>query len=163
MSRIITKKRLALGAVTSLLAAAMALAYWTTTGDGTASGDVETGDTAAIALTGALDDDLVPGRTVNLDINADNTDDETHYRVVSTTVDDFALVYPAGHEDAGEPIAGCLESWFDVESTVTQDQTIEAGTAEDLDDDHDVEFLNDSDANQDACKGAAMTFDLSSN
>ena len=157
MSRIITKKRLTLGVVTSLLAAALALAFWTTTGDGTGSGDVETGAAEAIALTGTLDDELVPGRTVNLDIDAENTDTETHYRVVSTTVDSYDVV-EANIDDAGD----CLESWFDVETPVTQDQTIEAGTTEAVTP-HTVEFLNDSVNNQDACKGASISFDLSSN
>ncbi|MGH2837235.1 MAG: hypothetical protein ACRDJY_02665, partial [Thermoleophilaceae bacterium] len=106
MSRIITKKRLVLGVVTSLMAAALALAFWTTTGDGTGSGDVEDGAAQAITLTGALDDDLVPGRTVNLEINGENTDTETHYRVVSTTVDSYDVT-EANVADDGD----CLESW----------------------------------------------------
>jgi len=158
MSRIITKKRLALGVVTSLMAAALALAFWTTTGDGTGSGDVEDGAAQAIALTGTLSDELVPGRTVDLEINADNTDDETHYRVVSTTVDSYDVV-EENIADEGD----CLESWFVVDTTETQNQTIEAGTDEDLGVAHEVEFLNDANANQDACKGATINFELSSN
>jgi hypothetical protein len=159
MSRIITKKRLVLGVVTSLMAATFALAYWTTTGSGTGEGDVEAGNNAAVTLAGTLDDDLVPGRTVNLEIDATNTDTETNYFVTSTTVDSFDVVEADQVNDAGE----CLESWFVVDSNQAQNQTIEPGPGEPLGASHTVEFLNDVDDNQDACKGASIDFVLSSN
>ena len=42
---------------------------------------------------------------------------------------------------------------------VAQDQTIEAGTTEDLGAVHEITFDN-VDVNQDACKGAEVSFDL---
>lgn len=159
MSRIFgsKKKRALLGLVASLAIASAAFAYWTTTGSGTGEGDIEAGNNAAVTLAGTLDDDLVPGRTVNLEIDATNADAETNYFVTSSTVDSFDVV-EADPNDAGE----CLESWFVVDSNQPQNQTIEPSATEPLGASHTVEFLNDVDDNQDACKSASIDFVLSS-
>ena len=155
MSRIITKKRLTLGVVTSLLAAALALAYWTTTGDGDGTGSVGAGEAEAIELSGTIDDTLVPGHTSAVTIKAKNTDDETDYHVTSTTLDSITTT-----------VTGCDPAWFVVtDATVMQNETIEAnstGDAEETLTSHEITFVNNAD-DQDLCKGATVNFDLSSN
>ena len=154
MSRIFSsKKRALLGIVAALAIATAAFAYWTTGGSGDGTADVADNATGTITLEGTIDDlDFRPGHTSDITIAATNTDPETDLRVQNTTLTNITT------DDAG-----CLPAWFVSSATpVAQNQTIEAGTTEDLNAVHTIEFLNDEDDNQDACKGAVVSFDLSS-
>ena len=160
MSRILTsKKRFLLGVAAALVVATAAFAYWTTGGSGGGEGDVAGAATGTITLDGAIDDaDFRPGHTSPVSLTASNTDEETDLRVQSTTITGIEVT------DEGTAHDGCLEAWFSgYGDPVTQDQTIAAG-AEDvpLDDPHRITFDN-ADANQDECKGATVTFTLTSN
>ena len=153
MSRILTsKKRFLLGVAAALVVSAAAFAYWTTGGSGDGTADVADAATGTIVLSGSIDDlDFRPGHTSDVTISAENTDTETDLRVQSTTLENITT------DDAG-----CLPAWFESDpDPVTQNQTIEAGQTEDLGAAHQITF-NNADANQDACKGAVVSFDLSS-
>jgi hypothetical protein len=159
MSRIITKKRLVLGVVTSLMAAALALAYWTTTGEGTGSGDVkETNGT--VTLKGSLENEIAPGQNSDVAVIAWNTGD-TDLWVTSTTLSNIAVA------EAGS--GTCVDSDFSETHTdgkVTQGVVIPHGTTEatavTLPTKHNIAFANDLDTSQDACKDGAISFDLDS-
>ena len=153
MSRILKgKKRFALGVLASLVIATAAFAYWTTLGDGDGDADVANAATGTITLAGTIvDTDFRPGHTSDITIAATNTDLETDLRVQNTTLSNITT------DDAG-----CLPAWFSSSATpVAQDQTIEANTTEDLGVVHEITF-NNVDVDQDACKGAEVSFDLSS-
>ena len=159
MSRIISsKKRFVLGVIAALAITTAAFAYWTTAGGGDGTADVADNATGTITLVGTIEDtDFRPGHTSEITIAATNTDPETDLRVDSTTLSNIDVT------GDGTTNGGCDPAWFDSSSApVTQGQTIEAGTTEDLDVTHSIEFLNDVDDNQDDCKGAQVTFDLDS-
>jgi hypothetical protein len=159
MSRIFGKKRALLGIVASLAIAAAAIAYWSTSGTGSGSGSASAQADGAITLVGSIDDGLAPGKTSPVTITATNTDAKTDLRVGSTTLTAINVV------DEGTAHDGCLESWFTSSGdAVTQNQTVEADSdpAEVLNAKHSIAFANAA-ADQNECKGATITFTLSSN
>ena len=151
MSRILKgRKRFLLGVAAALAVSVAAFAYWTTGGSGDGTADVADAATGTITLAGTIDDlDFRPGHTSDITIAATNTDPETDLRVQNTTLSNITT------DDAG-----CLPAWFSSSSApVAQNQTVEAGTTEDLGAVHQITFDN-VDVNQDACKGAVVSFDL---
>jgi hypothetical protein len=159
MSRIITKKRLVLGAVTSLLAAAMALAYWTTTGEGTGSGDVKESN-GTVDLKGTIVNELAPGENSNVTIIAWNTGDTDLY-VTSTTLSNIAVEEANG--------GTCVDADFsetNTDGTVSQGTVIPHDTTEATAvtlNPHNIAFANDLVNSQDDCKDGTISFDLDSN
>jgi len=158
MSRIITKKRLALGVVAVLTGAGIASAYWTTTGDGTGSGDVKESN-GTVALKGVIDDELAPGQDSDVTITAWNTGDTDLY-VTSTTLSNITVT------EAGT--GTCDDADFsetNTDGTVAQGIVIPHGTSE-ADpvtlNSHNIAFANDPDNSQDACKDGTIAFDLDS-
>lgn len=158
MSRILSKKRFLLGVAAALVVSVAAFAYWTTGGTGDGTADVADAATGTITLEGTIDDlDFRPGHTSDITIAATNTDLETDLRVDSTTLSAIDVI------NDGTANGGCDPTWFDSsEDPVTQGQTIEANTTEDLDVKHQIEFLNSESENQDDCKSATVTFTLTS-
>jgi hypothetical protein len=151
MSRILKgRKRFLLGVVAALAISVAAFAYWTTGGSGDGTADVADAATGTIELEGTIADlDFRPGHTSDITVEATNTDLETDLRVQNTTLSNITT-------DA----VGCLPAWFSSSAApVAQNQTIEANTSEDLGAVHEITF-NNVDVNQDACKGAVVSFDL---
>lgn len=159
MSRIFrSKKRALLGVVAGVVVATAAFAYWTSGGTGNGSGDIADQATGTITLEGTIDDpDLRPGHTSPISLTATNTDPETDLYVTSTKIESILVT------GDGSANGGCDELWFsDYDTAVPQGQTIEAGDEDvPLDDPHTITF-NNAAANQDDCKGATVTFVLSS-
>jgi hypothetical protein len=146
MKRFITRKRVSL-----LVAVAVAIgatvgiyAYFTAPGAGTGSATV--GTASDILLSGDTVGDLYPdGPDVNVTVDVENPGEGSqHVDTISGEVQDSGL---------------CLGSWFEVDS-ITYDATIEAGGSDSADT---VVRMIDSATNQDACQGAELTIDWSSN
>jgi hypothetical protein len=166
MSRIISKRRLALGVVTSLLAAAMALAYWTTTGDGTGSGDVKPSN-GTVVLKGTIDGELAPGEEQDVTIKAWNPGNTDLY-VKTTTLSNIAVAEASGvtgtcvDADFSDTAAPTGMSGTETQNTVIPHGTSETSGAVTLPVKHTIAFKNDTANPQDACKDGAISFDLDS-
>lgn len=169
MSRIFSKKRLVLGVVTALVAAVAAMAYYTTTGDGTGTGAADDGyaDKLDIASTMAVNPNgLVPGGStaVNGTVENNNPGSAEVTTVVDTDID--AGLSDEGDDD-GPPAGDCDDSWFTIAD-------IQVNTVLDAADDPQVPggddstpfagtiVMADSTADQNACKGAEIKISWSS-
>jgi len=152
MKFIKSKKGLVLLA-TLVVAAAAAIggyAYFTSTGAGQGSASV--GSSGAITLTSNAVSGLYPGgaaKTVTLNVFNNNAGDE-YVGTISGSVEDITT----------GPNAGCMGSWFSV-APVTYNTTVLAGATT-----HPtttISMPSDTVDNQNACQGAALTIDWSSN
>jgi hypothetical protein len=146
MKRFITKKPVVIGATiaVAISAAVAGYAYFTASGEGTGSATV--GSATPIDLSSPLVGDLYPdGADVPVTVTIANGGSAAQYvNTVSGTV-----------RDSG----GCDGDWFEIDSITYQDTIAAngsdtAGTS--------IRML-DSGTNQDACQGASLTIDWSSN
>jgi hypothetical protein len=158
MFRKFTKKRLLIVAsVTALALAGIAYAFFSSTGSGTGSAGVGSAATG-LTLHGSITGSLSPGGSKTVSLTADNTntaDVKLHNVTGTVSVDQT-------HVDAG---CAATDFTFDNGSggAITEDQNIPAST-------NGVALTNDgtvsmptSSSNQDACQGASLTLNLSSN
>ena len=150
MSRILkSKKRFVLGVVASLAIAAVAFAYWTTsgTGDGTAT----TGTDQGVTVTGDPADGLYPGGSVAVTTNIDNdsADQSQHVNYLHVTITTDAVGCDAADftYQADEEVAGSDSN----PHSVLLDEEIAGGA--DLDVPGTV-FMENTAVDQDACKNA---------
>jgi hypothetical protein len=158
MFRKFTKKRLLIVAsVTALALAGIAYAFFSSTGSGTGSAGVGSAATG-LTLHGSITGSLSPGGSKTVSLTADNTntaDVKLHNVTGTVSVDQT-------HVDAG-----CAATNFTFDNgsggAITEDQNIPAST-------NGVALTNDgtvkmptSASNQDACQGASLTLNLSSN
>jgi len=152
MFRNFSKKRLAvLASVTTLALAAIAFAFFSSTGSG--SGSAGVGDpTTALVLHGSITGSLSPGDSKSVSLTADNSNaSNVKLHSVSGTVS----------VDPTHVTAGCATTNFTF-TGATEDQNIagsSTGTA--LTNDGTV-AMPASGTNQDACKGATLTLNLTS-
>jgi hypothetical protein len=152
MSRIIKSRRaLVLGVVAALGIAAAAFAYWTTSGSGTGTGSV--GTASPRTVTGTIDNALVPGGSSSVTLTA-NRDANSSYKIGAIT--------GAVSVDSAHATAGCLAGDFSFTGPSAL-QTVDAqsgtnGTTQTLTPGS-ISMTNSS-ANQDACKGAALSIAL---
>jgi hypothetical protein len=149
----IIKKRTAmiLGAVAVLAVAGIAIAYWTTTGSGSGSGSVAASN-GTLALHGTITEALTPGGSSAVSYTADNA---------NSSSEQVGTVHAVVSIDKEHAAAGCEASDFTIADTV-ENQTIAAessGVA--LAENGSIKMAN-TEANQDACKGATITLTLSS-
>jgi hypothetical protein len=142
------RKRLSvLGVVAILAVAGVAVAYWTTTGSGSGSGAVASSN-GTLVLHGTITSQLTPGGSSPVTFTADNAGSSslqvgTVHAVVSTNK------------------VGCEVSDFTIADTA-ENQVIPAkGSGVPLANNGSISMA-DTEANQDACKGAAITLTLSS-
>jgi hypothetical protein len=146
--KMITKKRaLVLGAVAVLAVAGIAIAYWTASGEGEGSGKVASSN-GSLVLHGSISNELTPGSTSPVTFSADNAGSSslqvgTVHAVVSTDKE------------------GCEVSDFTIADTV-ENQSIPAKSSEVALSNNGSITMADTEANQDACKGATITLTLSS-
>jgi hypothetical protein len=148
MSRILKSRRaLVLGVVAALGIAAAAFAYWTTSGGGSGSGSV--GTAAAASVHGTITSALVPGGSSSVTLTADK-DAHTTYKIGAIT---GTVSVDKTHADAG-----CAAADFAFVGP-TADETVTAGTGTQTLTAGSVSMDNTS-ANQDACKGADLTLTL---
>lgn len=135
-----------LGIVAAIaLSAIGAFAYFTATGSGT--GDAEVGSATNIVITSDANvSDLFPGGAdQSVDVHVNNPGSGQQF------VDDVS--------GAVADQAGCLGSWFEVD-TVDLNANIAPGAT--VDTSTDVR-MNDSGTNQNACQGLTMVINWSSN
>ena len=160
MDSILKRRSTKLIAVIAVLGlAAAAYAYWTTSGDGagTANTDAAAG---AVTITGDTVNGLAPGRTVALTGTIVNPNDYD-VRVSNLQIDSIAV--DAAHLGAGCTLANYSFSNTPVAVNATLQET-NAGTTDE------VAFptgltvtMLETGVNQNACKGATISVDYSSN
>jgi hypothetical protein len=149
MSTLSKKNKIAVAAATAgmlALGGGAAIAYWTTTGSGGGSAAASAGG-GTVTLHAAFNTDLAPGTSSPVAYTADNAND--------SSTDVGALSATVSTSDTG-----CLPEWFDV-TAVTSNSTVAArstGTSVGAG----TLTFKDSAANQDACKGATITVNVSS-
>lgn len=135
------------GVIAVLAVAGIAVAYWTASGSGTGTGKVATSN-GTLTLHGSISNELTPGSSSPVTFTADNSGSSslqvgTIHAVVSTNK------------------VGCEVSDFTIADTV-ENQTIGAGeSGVALAKNGSIEMAN-TEANQDACKGATITLTLTS-
>jgi hypothetical protein len=126
---------------------AAAFAYWTTTGTGTGSAAASAGG-GTVTLHSSFADGLAPGQSESVTYTADNSSD------TSTVVG--ALTASVATSDAG-----CLPDWFTVTAN-SDNATVGAHTTSSVKVGSGTLKFNDSAANQDLCKGATITVNVTS-
>jgi hypothetical protein len=159
MSRIFSKKRALLtAAIASLALVAVAIAYWTTTGEGTGSGDVAATN-GTVELKGTIDNELAPGQNSDVTIVAWN-DGDTDLYVTSTTLSNIAAAGDCVDSDFSDTAAPAGQTGTVAEGTVIPASSSEASPV--TLNDHNIAFANDPVNSQDDCKSTTISFDLDS-
>ena len=138
----------AAGVVTVGVAATAAFAYFTTTGSGT--GSAAAGTNTAIVLHGTAPTNLYPGTSATVSFTVDNPSTGHQYVTKIHLVD---VTTDAGH-------AGCVMSDFTMPD-VTANQDIASGDGTAITATGTLSMANNG--NQDACKNAPLTLNLTSN
>jgi hypothetical protein len=124
-----------------------AYAYWTTTGSGNGTATNSAGG-GTVALYATFNGGLAPGNTVDVAYTADNP-------TTSSTV-----VGPLAAEVTTSNPEGCLPEWFHV-TAVTSNTNVAAGKTGASVGTGKLSF-DDATENQDACKGAVVTVNVTS-
>ena len=150
MRSFIKRKRVlvSVGAVVLLVAAGGAYAYFTTPGSGTGSGSV--GTSTAVVLHGSVTNPLYPGTSSPVTFTVDNP--STGVQRV-TTIHLVSVVPDAGH-------SSCVAGDFTM-GDVTVGESVAAGSGHALTATGTL-VMADSGSNQDACKNATLTLNLTS-
>lgn len=123
-----------------------AYAYWTTTGSGSGSAANSVGG-GTVTLHATFNAGLAPGNETNVAYTADNA--TTSSTVVGALTANVTTSVPE-----------CLPAWFEV-TAVTSNSTV-AATSTGTSVGSGVLKFNDSADNQDACKSATVTVNVSS-
>jgi hypothetical protein len=154
--RLLRRKRVlsVLGIVGVLALAGLAFGYWTTTGSGSGSGSVAASN-GTLTLHGTITSALTPGGSSPVTFTADNASSS------SLQVGTIHAVVSIGESGAGEAHEGCEASDFTIADTV-ENQTIPATTSGVALTTNGSISMADTNANQDACKGAPITLTLTS-
>jgi hypothetical protein len=146
MRKLLRKRYVAiLTTVAALAFAASAWAYFSSTGSGTGSASV--GSSAQVELSSDAISGLYPGGAdvpVTVHVHNPGSGAEQVGTISGSVADN----------------GGCLGSWFQVDS-ISYDQDVAAGS--DGADTSTVVRMLDSGTNQDACQGATLTINWSSN
>lgn len=150
--KLVTKKRALVLAVVAMLAVAgVAAAYWTTTGAGEGSGKVASSN-GTLVLHGSITEALTPAGSSPVTFTADNSN--------STSLQ-VGTVHAVVKVDAEHATAGCKASDFTINDTA-ENQVIAAKSSGTALAHNGSISMADTAANQDACKGATITLELSS-
>lgn len=145
------KVKVAVGAaVASLAITGAAFAYFTTSGSGTVAGAA--GSSTPLTITGTSASTLFPGTSSLVSFHVNNTSTGNQF------VTNISLVSVTA---TGTPTAGdCLSAWF-VMTPVAANQDIDPG-GEDILATGTITMTNLPLVNQDACKLATLTLNLTS-
>lgn len=137
------RRRKVLAGLACLVVAAAAYAYWTLNATGTGSGSVGNGN-GSIVLSGSVNGALSPGASKSVDLSAQNTgDSSTQLGTISGTVSTDKAACEAGDFHLADKA---------VNQVIPAGGTVNTSTSISMD---------DTNQNQDACKGAALTLNLS--
>ena len=152
----ITKKRaLALVAVGVLAVAAGAYAYFTSTGSGTATATV--GSSSAVTLKGTVSSNLYPGGSSPVTFTVDNPSSGAQ-RVGTITL--ASITVDAGHSTCSKVITGGNPDF--TMAPVVANKTFASGNGQTVTQTGTL-AMNDTGVSQDACQGATLTLNLTSN
>jgi hypothetical protein len=147
-----SKRSLAIFGVVALVAmAGVAVAFWTTTGSGSGSGSVASSN-GTLVLHGTINDALTPGGSSSVSYSADNSNSSSLQ---------VGTVHAVVSIDTEHATAGCKASDFTL-GDVAENQTIAAHSTEVALAHNGSISMADTAANQDACKGATISLELSS-
>jgi hypothetical protein len=153
----ISKKRavLAISTVGVLAVAGVAVAYFTSTGSGTATASVGSG--SAVTIKGTVSSNLYPGGSSPVSFTIDNPSSASQ-RVGTITLASIAV--DAGHSTCSKVITGGNPDFAmpavvvnKVFATGNNQTVTQTGTL----------TMNDTGISQDACQGATLTLNLTSN
>jgi hypothetical protein len=152
----ITRKRaLALVAVGTLAVTAGAYAYFTTTGSGTATATV--GSASAVTIKGTVSANLFPGGSSPVSFTIDNPSSGTQ-RVGTISLASIAV--DAGHSTCSKVISGGNPDF--TMPAVVVNKTFAPGNGQTVTQTGTL-TMNDTGVSQDACQGATLTLNLTSN
>ena len=153
----ITKKRslLAITAVGVLAVAGVAFAYFTSTGSGTATATV--GSASAVTIKGTVSSNLYPGGSSPVSFTIDNPSSGAQ-RVGTITLASIAV--DAGHSTCSKVITGGNPDF--AMPAVVVNKTYGSGNGQTVTPTGTL-TMNDTGVSQDACQGATLTLNLTSN
>lgn len=149
MRRLLRKRVLVLSTVSLLVLAGVAIAYFTTTGSGTATATV--GTSSAVTLHGAAATTVYPGTSSSVSFTVDNPSSGTQ-RV--GTIHLASVTTDAGH-------SACVVTDFTMPDVVAN-QSFPAGNGQAVTAAGTLTMANTG-VSQDACQGAPLTLNLTSN
>jgi hypothetical protein len=152
----ITRKRvLALVAVGTLALAAGAYAYFTSTGSGTATATVGSG--SAVTIKGTVGSTLYPGGNATVTFTVDNPSSASQ-RVGTITLASIAV--DAGHSTCSKVLTGGNPDF--AMPAVAVNKVFASGNGQTVTPTGTL-TMNDTGVSQDACQGATLTLNLTSN
>ena len=155
MSRLISKKRaLLVTAVTSLTLVAVAIAYYTTLGEGTGTGTTDAAYANKLLIEGNVPAGVVPGATVQLtgEKVTNPAGNPGHARVTTIVATDIDVGL-ADESDA------CNDAWFSIPSIpVNANLASGANTTFSAA----ITMTNEASTNQDACKNQPISIEWDS-
>jgi hypothetical protein len=151
MRKFVMRKRVLLpfGGVVVLIVAGVAIAYFTSSGSGTGSATV--GSSSAVTLHGTTASTLYPGTSSSVSFTVDNPSPGTE-RV--GTIQLASVTTDAGH-------SGCVMTDFAMPAVVAN-QSFPSGNGQAVTATGTLSMANSA-SNQDACQGAPLTLNLTSN
>jgi hypothetical protein len=154
---ILTKRRAltALGGLCVLAIAAVAYAYFTTTGSGTTTATV--GSSSAVTLKGTVTGNLYPGSSSPVTLTVDNPSSGKQ-RVGTVSLE--KITADAGHASCSVVITGGNPDF--TMADVVVNKTYAPGNNQAVTPSGTL-AMNDTGVNQDACQGATLTLTLKSN
>lgn len=156
MHRLTSKRALvALSCLTALGIAAVAVAYFTSTGSGTATAKV--GTASAVTLKGTVSGNLYPGSSSQVSFTVDNPSTGTQ-RVGTITL--TGITVDAGHSTCSTAITGGNPDFS--MPAVAVNATFASGNGQAVTPKGTL-TMNDTGVSQNACQGAELTLALSSN
>ena len=145
----LTKKKVAAGLVAAGMLATTGIAYAYVTTDGTGTGSGSTGTSETLTLHGTAADALYPGTDTSVSFTVDNDSPGVQY---VTTIKLDSVEADAGHAD-------CDTDDYSMED-VTVGEEVPSGDGNVLLAEGTLKMANNG--NQDDCKGATLTLNLSS-
>ncbi len=156
MRRLISTKRVLIPAViVAVVAAGVAVAYFTSSGSGT--GTASAGSSSPVTLHGAVAGALYPGGSSSVTFTVDNPAAGAE---LVNTIHLVSITPDAGHSGCSTVITGGNPDFTMTDVTANQNfssgngQTVTAtGTL----------MMRETGVNQDACQGATLTLNLTSN
>lgn len=146
-----TKKRFAvLGAVAILAMAGIAVAYFTSTGSGTGQASVGTAANFKVSVSTDESNSLYPGSGSETLTYTIKNEGSGHQNVTSTSV---SVNSDEGNiTQKGNPVVGCLASWFKVADTSPASVDLAGGAFAE----GSVKVtMEDAEVSQDACQGTS--------
>jgi hypothetical protein len=151
--KVISKKRnVGVLAVVAVLAlAGMAIAYWTTSGEGSGSGSVASSN-GKLTLAGTITESLTPGGSSTVKFTASNAGSS------SLSV---GTIHAVVSIDEAHTNAGCKASDFTIGDTVENQVIAAHATGVELAKEGSI-AMADTSENQDACQGATVSLALTS-